>query len=179
MYTYIYIHIYIAVYSLQVKIHSLSLNFNSLQVNIHSVPLNFTSLLLSFNSLRVKIHSLQANIHSLLLNFYSLYTNACMYIYVSIHIYIYIYLYIYPLIYTPLLKDTRVHYVGVEHKVEGKANGNLYPLRKSPSVRMSIKPQCTLTVWQCWRNEAQLAKHVKELLASPVVITLQALPDCT
>ena len=101
----------------------------------------------------------------------------CIYIYIYIlyiyYIYIiYIYIYIYPLIYTPLLKDTRVYYVGVEHKVEGKANGNLYPLRKSPSVRMSIKPQCTVTVWQCWRNEAQLAKHVKELLASLVVITL-------
>ena len=69
---------------------------------------------------------------------------------------IYIYIYIYPLIYTPLLKDTWVYYVGVEHKVEGKANGNLYSLRKSPSVRMSIKLQCTVTVWQCWRNEASL-----------------------
>ena len=86
------------------------------------------------------------------------------------YIYIYIYIYIYPLIYTPLLKDTRVLYVGVVHKVEGKANGNLYPLRKSPSVRMSIKPQSTVTAWQCWRNEAQLAKHMKELLASLVVI---------
>ena len=57
--------------------------------------------------------------------------------------------------------------------MEGKANGNLYPLRKSPSVRMSIEPQCTVTVWQCWRNEAQLAKHVKELVASLVVINLQ------
>ena len=89
------------------------------------------------------------------------------------YIYIYIYIYIYPLIYTPLRKDTWVYYVGVEHKVEGKANGNLYPLKKTPSVRMSIKPQCIVTVWQCWRNEAQLAKHVKELLASLVVITLQ------
>ena len=88
-------------------------------------------------------------------------------------IYIYIYIYIYPLIYTPLLKHTRVHYVGVVHKVEGKGNGNLYPLRKSPSVRMSIKPQCTVIAWQRWRNEAQLAKRVKELLASLVVITLQ------
>ena len=52
-----------------------------------------------------------------------------------------IYIHIYPLIYTPLLKDTRVLYVGVVHKVEG--------------------------------NEAQLAKHVKELLASLVVITVQ------
>ena len=60
--------------------------------------------------------------------------------------------------------------MGVEHKVEGKGDGNLHPLRKSSSVRMSIKPQCTVTVWQCWRNEAQLAKHVKELLASLVVI---------
>ena len=89
--------------------------------------------------------------------------------------YIYIYIYIYPLIYTPLLKDTRVHYVGVVHQVEGKANGNLYPLSKSPFVRMSIKPQCTVTARQCWRNEAQLARHVKDLLASLVVlyITLQ------
>ena len=87
------------------------------------------------------------------------------------YVYIYIYIYIYPLIYTPLLKDTRVLYVGVVHKVEGKANGNLYPLRKSPSVRMSIKPQSIVNAWQCWRNEAQLAKHVKELLASLVVIT--------
>ena len=56
--------------------------------------------------------------------------------------------------------------------VEGKANGNLYPLRKSRSVRMSIKPQSTATAWQCWRNEAQLAKHVKELLPSLLVITV-------
>ena len=87
-----------------------------------------------------------------------------------VYIYIYIYIYIYPLIYTPLLKDTRVLYVGVVHKVEGKVNGNSYPLRKSPFVRMSIKPQSTVTAWQCWRNEAQLAKHAKELLASLVVI---------
>ena len=96
-----------------------------------------------------------------------------IYIYMYIYIYIYICIYIYPLIYTPLLKDTRVLYVGVVHKVEGKANGNLYPLRKIPSVLMSIKPQSTVTAWQCWRNEAQLAKHVKELLASHVVITVQ------
>ena len=28
--------------------------------------------------------------------------------------------------------------------MEGEVNGNLYPLRKSPFVRMSIKPQCTV-----------------------------------
>ena len=57
--------------------------------------------------------------------------------------------------------------------MEEEVNGNLHPLRKSLFVRMSIKPQCTVSVWQCWRSEAQLAKHVKELLASLVVITLQ------
>ena len=65
----------------------------------------------------------------------------------------------------------RVPHVVAEYMVE--ANGHLYMLRKSSFVRMSIKPQCTVTVWQCWRNEAQLAKHVKESLASLVVITLQ------
>ena len=85
----------------------------------------------------------------------------------------YIYIYIYPLIYTPLLNDTWVHHVEGEYKMEGEVNGHFFPLRKSPFVRMSIKPLCTVTAWQCWRNEAQLAKHVKELLASLVVITLQ------
>ena len=37
--------------------------------------------------------------------------------------------------------------------MEGDVNGNLYPLRKSPFVRMSIKPQCTVNVWPCWRSE--------------------------
>ena len=37
--------------------------------------------------------------------------------------------------------------------MEGEVNGNLYPLRKSPFVRMSIKPQCTVNVWQCWGSE--------------------------
>ena len=96
-----------------------------------------------------------------------------IYIYICIYIYIYIYIYISSNLHPSPKKTRGFIYVGVEHKVEGKANGNLYPLRKSPSVRMSIKPQCTVTVWQCWRNEAQLAKHVKELVASLVVINLQ------